>query len=133
MTPHIHPVQIYYEDTDLTGSVYHANYLAYFERAREHALGVDKLVGLYREQGLGFVVYRAELTYKSRCVHGETIEVVSTASLSSAYRVAFDQRVRGQGESKWRVLGTVELVCVDANHKLVTIPQSVQDTVNAGQ
>ncbi|MEO1232102.1 MAG: hypothetical protein AAFZ18_24700, partial [Myxococcota bacterium] len=36
--PHVHPLQIYYEDTDLTGSVYHANYLAYFERAWEHLL-----------------------------------------------------------------------------------------------
>ena len=30
MTPHVHPVQIYYEDTDHSGVVYHANYLKYF-------------------------------------------------------------------------------------------------------
>ena len=31
----VHPVTIYYEDTDLSGMVYHANYIKYFERARE--------------------------------------------------------------------------------------------------
>lgn len=31
---HLLPVRIYYEDTDFTGVVYHANYLRYFERGR---------------------------------------------------------------------------------------------------
>ena len=31
-------VQVYYEDTDHSGVVYHANYLKYFERAREDML-----------------------------------------------------------------------------------------------
>ncbi|MBW2548816.1 MAG: thioesterase, partial [Deltaproteobacteria bacterium] len=43
---YVHPVQIYYEDTDHSGVVYHANYLKYFERAREHIFGVDELVRL---------------------------------------------------------------------------------------
>ena len=50
-------VQIYYEDTDHSGLVYHANYLKYFERAREHLLGTDELVRLLAEEGKGFVVY----------------------------------------------------------------------------
>jgi len=31
---HILPISIYYEDTDLSGVVYHANYLRYMERGR---------------------------------------------------------------------------------------------------
>ena len=31
---HILPIRIYYEDTDLSGVVYHANYLRYMERGR---------------------------------------------------------------------------------------------------
>ena len=41
MAAHRHEIQIYYEDTDHSGVVYHANYLKYFERAREHMLGVE--------------------------------------------------------------------------------------------
>ena len=51
---HIHRVQIYYEDTDHSGAVYHANYLKYFERAREHLLGTDELVRLWDVDGIGF-------------------------------------------------------------------------------
>ena len=47
--------QIYYEDTDHSGVVYHANYLKFFERAREHML-IDALVKLHKEQNVGFVV-----------------------------------------------------------------------------
>jgi acyl-CoA thioester hydrolase len=38
---HSHPVRVYYEDTDAGGIVYYANYLKFFERARngEHCTG----------------------------------------------------------------------------------------------
>jgi acyl-CoA thioester hydrolase len=35
---HLLPVRIYYEDTDFSGLVYHANYLRYFERGRSDFL-----------------------------------------------------------------------------------------------
>lgn len=59
-----HPVQIYYEDTDHSGVVYHPNFLKYFERAREHVLGSDKLATLWNEHGLGFAVYKANMTFQ---------------------------------------------------------------------
>ena len=37
------PVQIYYEDTDHSGVVYHPNFLKYFERAREHVIDSERL------------------------------------------------------------------------------------------
>ena len=128
--PHVHPLQIYYEDTDLTGSVYHANYLAYFERAREHLLGVDELVRLYRVDGVGFVVHHAEVTFRAPCRHGDTLQVLTTARSESEYRVVFDQRVRGIGETADRVLGTVTLVCVDREHQLTAVPDSVRAEIS---
>ena len=47
---HVLDIQIYYEDTDFSGVVYHANYLRFFERAREHILGADELVRLWRDE-----------------------------------------------------------------------------------
>lgn len=116
-------VQIYYEDTDHSGVVYHANYLKYFERAREHLLGVEELVRLYREEGVGFVVYKCELTYKQGAVFGDTLEIRSTPRLESAFRVVFQQDVWRRGELL--VQGVVHMVCVDSNKKLVPIPPSV--------
>ncbi|MEM8753216.1 MAG: YbgC/FadM family acyl-CoA thioesterase, partial [Pseudomonadota bacterium] len=56
--------RVYYEDTDMAGVVYHANYLKYIERARSNALreaGVDQ--GAMRADGLVFVVTRIEADY----------------------------------------------------------------------
>jgi tol-pal system-associated acyl-CoA thioesterase len=118
----VFPVQIYYEDTDHSGVVYHANYLKYFERAREHLLGVPELVKLY-EAGLGFVVYRCELTFKQGAVFGDSLEVRSVAALSSEFRMVFKQDVF-RGETLL-VRGVVEMVCLDGNKEIVPVPQEV--------
>jgi len=124
--PAVFPVQIYYEDTDHSGVVYHANYLKYFERAREHLLGVPELVKLY-EAGLGFVVYRCELAFKQGAVFGDALEVRSVASLSGEFRMVFKQDVF-RGETLL-VRGVVEMVCLDGNKELVPVPQAVLSRV----
>jgi len=126
MEPHRHRVQIYYEDTDHSGLVYHPNYLKYFERAREHLLGVDELVRLLDEDGIGFVVYKAELTFKKGAVFGDSIEVRTTAVRESDFRLAFQQNVyRPSDDDLLLVEGRVEMVCVDQHGKLVPVPPSV--------
>ena len=45
MTHHL-PIRVYYEDTDMAGIVYYANYLRYIERARSdwvREMGIDQL------------------------------------------------------------------------------------------
>ena len=122
VTPSVFPVQIYYEDTDHSGLVYHANYLKYFERAREHFLGVAELIRLH-QQGIGFVVYRCELSFKQGAVFGDAIEIRSTAALESEYRVRFQQDAY-RGETLL-VKGIVEMVCLDGNKQVTPIPVSV--------
>ncbi|MDP3278458.1 MAG: YbgC/FadM family acyl-CoA thioesterase [Deltaproteobacteria bacterium] len=121
--PHVHAVQIYYEDTDHSGLVYHANYLRYFERAREHLLGVPELVRLLREDGVGFVVYRCEMVFREGAVFGDSLQIRSTPKLESEFRVTFKQDVfRGE---KLLVQGTVEMVAVNREGSLVAIPATV--------
>ena len=127
MQTHHHNVQIYYEDTDLSGVVYHANYLKYFERAREHLLGPDKLVELWENDGIGFVVYKCEMTFKEGAKLGDTLDIRTRVTMESAYRAIFDQKVYRQGSDKAMVEGIVQLVCVDAEQKLVAIPSIVQE------
>lgn len=122
---HVHPVQIYYEDTDHSGVVYHANYLKYFERAREHLLGVDALVRLWREDGVGFVVYKCEMTFREGAVHGDTLEIRTTVRAESEYRAVFDHQVWRPGGRGALVEAFVHLVCVDRNKRLVPLPESV--------
>jgi acyl-CoA thioester hydrolase len=59
-------VRVYYEDVDIGGVVYYANYLRYFERARSEwlrSLGVNQ-ERMAAVEGLGFVVARAEIDYR---------------------------------------------------------------------
>ena len=119
---HAHRVNIYYEDTDLSGVVYHANYLKYFERAREHMLGRRELVRLLEEEGLGFVVYKCALTFKKGARLGDEIEIRTEARKDSPYRITFEHAVWLEGEPSPLVQGTVEMVCVDASQKLVALP-----------
>ncbi len=120
---HRFSVQIYYEDTDHSGLVYHANYLKYFERAREHLLGVEALVALWKSEGVGFVVYRCELTFKEGAVFGDTIEVHTRPQLASDFRIVFEQNVFRA--DKLLVEGKVEMVALREG-KLIRLPDSVQ-------
>jgi acyl-CoA thioester hydrolase len=60
------PVRIYYEDTDFTGVVYHANYARYFERGRSDFL---RLAGIHhnelatRDDPSAFVVTRLAMDF----------------------------------------------------------------------
>ena len=128
--PHEHHVQIYYEDTDHSGVVYHANYLKYFERAREHMLGTAELRRLLVEDGVGFVVYKAELLYKKGAVFGDTIVIETRADKESPYRAAFHQTAKRGAEVL--VEGKIELVCIGREEKLVPLPASAVAAMQAG-
>jgi YbgC/YbaW family acyl-CoA thioester hydrolase len=115
-------IQIYYEDTDHSGVVYHANYLKYFERAREHVIGTDELVRLWKEEGLGFAVYKADLVYSEGVEFGETIDIRSTYKLDSDYRMIWSHAAWRKGGKKPAVSCELHLVCLDKNKKLIAIP-----------
>jgi acyl-CoA thioester hydrolase len=60
------PVRVYYEDTDFTGVVYHANYARYFERGRSDFLrlaGVHHSVLAARDDASAFVVTRLAIDF----------------------------------------------------------------------
>ena len=125
MTPHTHRVQIYYEDTDLSGSVYHANYLRYFERAREHLLGADELLRLWEEDGIGFVVYKVDITYREPAKLGDILEIRTTVKADGRYRAMFAQSAWRTDAKRPCAEGDLQLVCVDLTGQLVPIPQGV--------
>jgi acyl-CoA thioester hydrolase len=60
------PVRVYYEDTDFTGLVYHANYVRYFERGRSDALrlmGIGHAELLDGDRPMAFVVSNMGLSF----------------------------------------------------------------------
>jgi acyl-CoA thioester hydrolase len=75
--PHVYTLRVYYQDTDAGGIVYHANYLAFAERARAEALralGVPH-VQMVTEHGVMFVVRRINLHYQRPARLDEVIRI----------------------------------------------------------
>jgi acyl-CoA thioester hydrolase len=89
---HTYPILITYEDTDLSGFVYHANYLKYFDRARTDMLGLDQLREIVSE-GRQFVVHKAMLTYRRPALFGDQLEVRSTCEMTGSPRAPFKQAI----------------------------------------
>jgi acyl-CoA thioester hydrolase len=112
------PIRVYYEDTDLGGVVYYANYLKFLERARTEwlrAVGVDQ-TDLLAERRLIFVIVRAALDYRSPARFDDLLYV--TAALAGRRRttLTFDQTIhRNAADGPLLVTGTVEAACVDAD------------------
>ena len=79
----LHPIRVYYEDTDAGGIVYYANYLKFFERARTEwlrNLGIEQDELL--EHSVGFVVKRVEMDNHAParfnqllCIESEIVEL----------------------------------------------------------
>ncbi|MCO8144183.1 tol-pal system-associated acyl-CoA thioesterase [Rhodovulum tesquicola] len=92
---HRFPVRVYYEDTDLAGIVYYANYLKFIERARSEwvrGLGVDQ-VRLKAERGIVFAVRRVEADYLSPARFDDLLEVETRLAQVTPARLILDQRV----------------------------------------
>ena len=93
-------VHVYYEDTDLAGIVYYANYLRFIERARTEwvrTLGVDQ-VRIKADQGIVFAVRRVEADYLAPAHFDEDLVVSTMPEQITGARVVLRQEVR-RGET----------------------------------
>lgn len=120
-----HSVQIYYEDTDHSGVVYHPNFLKYFERAREHVIDSDRLATLWQEKGLGFAVYKANLTFQDGVEFAEICDVRTSYQFDGKYKTLWRQELWRPNASKAAVIGDIEMVCLDKQKRLQPIPEEI--------
>lgn len=122
---------VYYEDTDFSGFVYHANYLKYFERAREELVGLDHVRSLY-ERGIHYVVARMELSFHAPARHGDLVEI-STRMRISASPVGLVEQVASlvprEADKKpvKLVSATIKLVSIDGTGEATRVPKDVLD------
>lgn len=92
---HRFTARAYFEDTDLTGVVYHANYLRYMERARSDMLvlcGIDQLALLGGAQGY-FAVADLTIGYKRPARLGDDLTVISWVTRVRAAATVMTQQV----------------------------------------
>lgn len=92
---HIFSLRVYYEDTDLAGIVYYANYLKFIERARTEwvrAAGIDQ-TKLRDEQGVVFAVRRVEADYIQPAKFDDALQVKTQLLKASGARIELAQDV----------------------------------------
>ena len=86
--------QIYIEDTDFQGVVYHSNYLKYFERSRSEFLSYANISqNKLREKDLAFIVKSIKINYLKAAELGNQIVVQSDVEKKSDARMIFYQKV----------------------------------------
>jgi acyl-CoA thioester hydrolase len=110
------PVRVYYEDTDLGGVVYHANYLRFMERARTEwlrSLGFEQDV-LRNHHSLQFVVVDAALRFRRPARFNEELTVSVAVTKQTAASLSFHQEVRGPGDVEL-CTGEIRVACIDAD------------------
>jgi acyl-CoA thioester hydrolase len=127
---HVLPISVYYEDTDLSGVVYHANYLRYMERGRTEFFrlsGISKLAGLEEEEPTAWAIRSIQVDYYRPARLDDIIHVrtaligLSGARMKALQRVTCDDRLL--------VEGRIEACITTLTGKPRRLPKNVQQTL----
>jgi len=123
---HSFSLRVYYEDTDLAGIVYYANYLKFIERARSEwvrSLGIDQ-TQLKTDQGIVFAVRRIEADYLRPARFDDELTVVTRMHGASGARIVLEQDVLRAGERLFSAV--VTLVCLTDTGQPARIPADIR-------
>ncbi|MCU8586542.1 tol-pal system-associated acyl-CoA thioesterase [Erwinia pyrifoliae] len=120
------PVRVYYEDTDAGGVVFHASYVAFYERARTEMLRQRHFSQqVLLEQQVGFVVRRITVDYLAAACLDELLEVQSDVVAMTRATMTFAQRIVN---AEGRVLNEAEVLIACINPHLmkpIALPKSI--------
>ena len=126
MTAHRFALRVYYEDTDLAGIVYYANYLKFIERARTEALleaGIDQ-VALERDEGSVFAVRALSVEFVAPARFQDVLTVLTTAEAVAGARARLIQEVRR--DDALLVSAAVDVVCIGRDGRPRRLPDAVR-------
>ncbi|MEP5761618.1 MAG: tol-pal system-associated acyl-CoA thioesterase [Litoreibacter sp.] len=129
--PHRFSLRVYYEDTDLAGIVYYANYLKFIERARSEwvrELGVDQ-VEMKDQQGMVFAVSRVEADYKSPARFDDVLCVETKLERVTAARIVLHQCVLREDKVLFDSL--ITLVCISNDGMPLRIPADIRQMMQS--
>ena len=129
---HLLPVRVYYEDTDFSGFVYHANYLKFCERGRSDFL---RLAGIHHRElhwgnsggRMGFVVRRMVCDFLKPATIDDVLEVRTRIRKLGGARMVLAQEVERGGD----VLFSAEVIValVDADGRPLRLPREMRAAV----
>lgn len=129
---HRFQIRVYYEDTDLAGIVYYANYLRFIERARTEWLreiGVDQ-VRLKALDGVVFAVRHVSADYLTPARFDDLLVVESSIAALTPARVTMRQKVLRGDEILFD--SRVVLVCLNTAMRPTRLPATLRSLLSRG-
>lgn len=126
-TRHLLDVRVYYEDTDFSGFVYHANYLKFAERGRSDFLrlaGVHHGELLRHDPQLAFVVGRMCIDFLAPAKIDDLLRVETMFTQVRGARLFAKQQILRDTQCLWQA--QVLAACIDLNGKPRRMPASVR-------
>lgn len=114
-------VRVYYEDTDFSGNVYHANYLKYCERARSdylRVMGIDQ--NAMFAKGEAFVVRRMNCEFLRPAKFEDVLEVETRLIEMAGARFELEQIVKRGAETLFSATVTVAVVDASGRPKRIS-------------
>ena len=127
---HCLAVRVYYEDTDFTGVVYHANYARYFERGRSDFLrlaGIGHADLRDRPDPAAFAVTRLDLAFLKSAGIDDALLVRTTYDSVRGPRLFISQRIL-RGADLIATAG-VEAACIDLSGRARRPPAGLYETI----
>jgi len=125
---HALPVRVYFEDTDFSGSVYHASYLRFLERGRSDFL---RLLGIHHAvlaaDGLVFAVRRMTIEFDRPARIDDVVEVRTTLAELGGASVSLRQEIGRGADLLVRATVTVALLSLDGRVK--RFPASIRQAL----
>jgi acyl-CoA thioester hydrolase len=125
---HVLPLRLYYEDTDLSGMVYHANYLRFMERGRTEFFrlaGVTAMADLESAEPTAWAIRSANLSFLKPARVDDSLEVHTVLTGISGARLAAIQRIHAGGNLL--VEGRIEACVITLTGRPRRIPPAVRD------
>ncbi len=119
-------IRVYYEDTDMAGIVYYANYLRYIERARSdwvREIGVDQNA-MKSDAGVVFAVRRVEADYLSPAHFDDQLTVETNTVNVTAARLVMEQSVKRGQEVLFQAIVTI--VCISETGHPTRLPANIR-------
>ncbi len=118
-------IRVYYEDTDVGGIVYHANYIKYCERARSEVFFAKGIKPL-SDGGAGFVVRRLEAEFIGVAKLGDILEVKSRVLNIKRSIVLLKQSIYNESNCIFDAMITLVYI---KNGKPFSIPNNIKDII----
>ena len=116
---------VYYEDTDASGRVYHANYLKFLERSRTDLIYQTNYTHeeLLKKFDLIFVVKECSISFKKPAFFEDLIKVTSEIDQLSRVKIKFNQKI--YRESNLLVQASVLVIPVNSLGKICKLPNEL--------